>query len=163
MKDNPFRKAKIHGYHRVKQDNTENLLTSIPHIGFYLIMLRVAVVGVMLAIAEYSPDIKGLLDFVYHFTDDVAWLTVGVFLIIFHKKRIGYSFFMHLERISLIAFILSCLNIAASIAYGIIEALMHYWLGAYYVLQVVIWIIMACFFYNYWKHLKQKHKHSSEQ
>jgi len=162
MKDNPFRSTKIHGYKKVDQDASIDLLRTLPLFGFYLILVRVAIICVMLMIAEYQPNIKGALDFLYHFINNVAWFTTGMFLFIYHKNIIGYPYHMHLEKISYIAYIASILNIIFTIAYGVIEIMQHYWLSVYYFLEVIIWVILAIFFYSYWKHCKRSHSHGNK-
>lgn len=163
MKDNPFRSSKIHGYKKIKRDNSYNLLQSIPYIAFWIIMARVLLVFAMLLVAEYSPDIKGFLDFVYHFTDNVAWFTIGVFLFIYHKTRIGLNFHMHLEKLSRIASILAGLNVIGTLAYGMVLTRMHYWQGVYYAFELAIWVVITLFFHNYWKHCKRTHSHNRSE
>lgn len=157
MRDNPFRQTKIRGYRKVDRDKSYDLLQSLPYSAFWIIMVRVVIIFAMLFLAEYQPDMKGLMDFVYHFIDNLAWFSIGVFLLFYHKTRIGLNFHMHLKTLSQIAFILAGLNIVATLVYGLILTKMHYWQGIYYAFELMLWTVLCLFFFNYWKQHSKRH------
>lgn len=161
MKDNPFRSRKIHGYKKVKTEDTSTIIRrELPRVFFGIIFIRVVIVFGMLFIAEYSPDVKGMLDFLYHFIDNMAWLSIGIYFFYIHLTEHGhFKSIMHLERVSLIAFISSLVNVIITAAYSFPEIVSKGWLAIYYICQVVIWTMLTLYLYVYWKHCKHKRKH----
>lgn len=163
MKDNPFRSRKIHGYHPDKQDASKGILRTGSLVASFLVILRVAIVAVMLLIAQYEPTVKGSMDFLYHLVDDLAWFATGLFLFVYHKNHIGYPYYMHLERISHLAFFVAIASVVVTIVYGVFQTAEYYWLFIYYSFTAVAWAVLAVFFYAYWKHIKRANHHREGQ
>lgn len=165
MKDNPFRSTKIHGYKKVQtQSVSTTIRKELPRIFFGIILLRVIVVFGMLFIAEYSPDVKGMLDFLYHFIDNFAWLCIGIYFFYIHLNDHGYfTSLMHLERVSLIAFVASLFNVIITMAYSLPEITSKGWLAIYYIAQVIIWVLLTLYFYVYWQHRVHIRKHQEKK
>lgn len=113
--------------------------------------LSIAFIAVLVVVMMCLFVDTAALVFGRYLIDAITWTIMAIF---FHMLYIRFKtkfFNMDLKLISLLACIATSTKFLASIYYTIDRFGSNVWIDIYYVAKLIVWLILALFFFNYWR------------
>jgi len=121
----------------------------------YYASVSLAILAALVIFMMFMFTDGSSLEFGRYLVDGFVWFLMSTFFYMLYVRFKTKNKNMDLKIVSLLAFIATSAKFLTSIYYTIDRFGSNLWIDAYYVAKLVVWLVLAVFFYKYWQRMRK--------